>query len=960
MKILIHAVTIWLSFTPSQTDVVILGEVNGHSATAGLLHGPVNPFPFEARQPDSTSVTIRLFGDEWYHYAETIDGYTVMREVSGKAWVYAVKGASGRFVASGQLAHDENLRSLQEQQLLNEIGRHVREDQELINAAQRQNPFLMGSAGKKAPSLLQRLQSHASDGHVKLKTIVILIQFTDAAASLPTEAFHNMMNEPGWTGGIGAQGSFNDYMMETSYNQFEVIADVYGWFTSTHAQSYYANSNGHGRVQELAEEAIAAAEADGVDFSQYDNDGDGKCDGIIVVHAGPGAAQWVEHQYIWPVTNVFWNPRSYDGVRIDRFMMVEELQYDRQAGIGMYIHEAFHLWGRLPDLYDLDQSSNGLGSWSPMAFGIWTDEARTPPQLSAWGKQEMGWLVPRTVQKNGSYSFTATEFDSTAVYRLNQPWEESEYFLVENRQRQGFNRFLPGTGLLIWHIDESQVNNKIDWNRLVDLEEADGLDQLDSWRSGNTGDAGDPFPGSTGNSHFGTIGYPSSASTGSPGKPSDITITNISMSGEVMSADINVSGTASFTTNVRTGHAPLIVSFMDQSESHLGITQWYWDVDGDGITDAVQQNPIWIYEEAGQYSVSLQVENETTSEIASVTATDYVRVFSGESAISFEHEGDHTTIPPTDILNSSATVTLEAWIRPEGWGVNETALPRILDKSSIYLYLQKSQIGSTNEQSLVIALKDENNKKSRWNTPALSIRLGEWQHVALVINVQDQVNPVRLYLNGMPQLLAVTGELTGAIKDNSSAEFIIGNSPSGSSTFQGAIDDVRYWTRARSEAEIQQLMLRNLEGSEWGLVGYWNMDEGSGEGVNDLTSHTNHGLVDASWIAGVALEEAILHSEGEFEFPGVLSVHKNYPNPFRKETVISFSLSNRARVSVKVYSLLGRLTSTLMDDHVLDRGSHGIRFKAEHLSAGLYFYRISTQAADGTIHQVSEPFVVVN
>ena len=69
-------------------------EVNARlPAQPALVRGPANTEPIEAQQPDGTTVTVRLFGDEYYHFAETMDGYTVVRTTSGDAWAYATKKA---------------------------------------------------------------------------------------------------------------------------------------------------------------------------------------------------------------------------------------------------------------------------------------------------------------------------------------------------------------------------------------------------------------------------------------------------------------------------------------------------------------------------------------------------------------------------------------------------------------------------------------------------------------------------------------------------------------------------------------------------------------------------------------------------------------------------------------------------------------------------------------------------
>ena len=90
--------------------------------------------------------------------------------------------------------------------------------------------------------------------------------------------------------------------------------------------------------------------------------------------------------------------------------------------------------------------------------------------------------------------------ENPLVFRMDGVDNNSEYYLFENRQKILYDRNLPHHGLFIWHINESAGGNQNDWNRLVDLEQADGYYHLNT--NGNSGDPGDPFPGFSNNSIF--------------------------------------------------------------------------------------------------------------------------------------------------------------------------------------------------------------------------------------------------------------------------------------------------------------------------------------------------------------------------------------------------------------------------------------------------------------------------
>jgi immune inhibitor A len=206
--------------------------------------------------------------------------------------------------------------------------------------------------------------------------------------------------------------------------------------------------------------------------------------------------------------------------------------------LGVIAHEFGHDLG-LPDLCDSDLSSNGIGVWDIMSYGLWLMGGRYPSLPSAWSKILLGWVKPKIVERS-CFGIVINNGISDLypgdVVKI--PINQNEYFLIENRQRFGFDKYLPGEGILIWHVDESIgsiANNNVNSDpkhRRVDLEEADGRDDLD--RKVNYGDYTDTFRAD--NIYmFTPFTYPSSISyTGS----ARISIINIGNSARSMTLDI--------------------------------------------------------------------------------------------------------------------------------------------------------------------------------------------------------------------------------------------------------------------------------------------------------------------------------------------------------------------------------------------------------------------------------------
>jgi hypothetical protein len=157
-------------------------------------------------------------------------------------------------------------------------------------------------------------------------------------------------------------------------------------------------------------------------------------------------------------------------------------------------HETGHALG-LPDLYDYDGSSQGIGAWGLMGTGSHA-ELHSPAHLSAWEKEQLGWLRVQWINgDSGALRLPPVARDPLA-YRYDIPGADGRYLLLENRQRLGSDRRLPGHGLLLWRVDPERGElgawNTDERRGAVSLVEADGRGEL---TRGHRADSGDPFPG---------------------------------------------------------------------------------------------------------------------------------------------------------------------------------------------------------------------------------------------------------------------------------------------------------------------------------------------------------------------------------------------------------------------------------------------------------------------------------
>lgn len=370
-----------------------------------------------------------------------------------------------------------------------------------------------------------------------VKVLVVLIEFQDIRHD-PVHGrgyFYDLLFSP------NNPRSLYNYFYEASYGQLVLTGEIIEWVLSKKSMSYYGKDKGKNidsancKRFELVREALSLIKRSGIDFPVYDQNCDGYLDHLIVIHSGVGQesklskstdAIWSHHGRIIP-------PDVLGSIRVSHYCLLSEC-----SPLGVIAHEFGHDLG-LPDLYDSSLKSNGVGIWDVMGYGAWLMGGHYPSLPSAWSKMQLGWLKPRLVEQDHldlsiMDSFNNLEPGDVIMVPINS----NEYFLIENRQRIGFDMYLPGEGILVWHIDESVgniINNNINADpkhRRVDLEEADGRDDLD--RKLNYGDSTDAFYAGN-SSMFTRFTYPSSLSYN--GQRS-ISVTNISSPGALMTFDL--------------------------------------------------------------------------------------------------------------------------------------------------------------------------------------------------------------------------------------------------------------------------------------------------------------------------------------------------------------------------------------------------------------------------------------
>ena len=294
--------------------------------------------------------------------------------------------------------------------------------------------------------------------------LVILVNFSDVEfkSSNDSALYVRIANEENFHEGKFV-GSMYDYFYAQSEGQFELTFDIVGPVTVSNKQSYYGSNNSEGddkHPEEMIHEAVELVKDRVSDWKQYDWDDDGYIDQVYVVYAGKGEADGGAANTIWPHA---WDLISSgagavvvgDGLMVCNYACGSELSGSGKIqGIGVMCHEFSHCLG-YPDFYDTDYSGGqGMDDWDLMSGGSYNGDGFRPAGYTGYERWMAGWKQPIELNMGKSKVENMKGLqDGGDFYIMYNDGHPDEYFLLENRSPSGWDMSLPGSGLLIVHVD---------------------------------------------------------------------------------------------------------------------------------------------------------------------------------------------------------------------------------------------------------------------------------------------------------------------------------------------------------------------------------------------------------------------------------------------------------------------------------------------------------------------------
>lgn len=819
--------------------------------------------------------------------------------------------------------------------------------------------------------LREKIRLNKSGAVMETDTVFALTlmgQYSDLSGNYTQEDFQAQIFD-----GPNPTGTVTDYYNQISYGQLHFTGTCNGWYDMPGTlEDYVGDNNGLGLdggpkfVYNLVR--IADSTLNYADYIQY-YDGGGKphIGFIAVVHSGADAAaganniwshRWSFREYNGgPYVTNDTDPVSGENVVIDGDYALEPERNGSSntsgsiVAIGVFAHEFGHIFG-LPDLYDTDNSSEGLGNWCLMAGGAYGgngNTSQTPVQMSAWCKYQLGWVTPVNLTgANNSLSVPNVE-ENPVVYRM---WKDGiqgqQYFLIENRQRIGNDINIYDSGFLIYHVDDSQNDNTNENHYLVDLEQADGRRDLN--KGNGRGDAGDPFPGSFNNINFGPDTNPNSKDYSS--QNTFVSVRNIHKSGADMIADFDI------------GTVP------------------YLELESIDLAEINFQNGRVEPGETCNLSFTIKNVGRVNSENASISFSinqNEIEILNNEMELTLN--GNTTK---TFTIDSAFYVTND--FQPKVIQINY----EIVGEGNVVNDSLSTVIGIP---AILLLSKAENNSLSEYYKSALN---------ELEMGYEETFEDTASFISRRSFVIVFSGKSTEEVFTPAEIDSLTGYINNGGNVFFTGQNLAQYFENEAPDFlhntvgiswnsnmllpqyafgvsndqfgdQLDTLMIKNGDGANNQIgpdvlvqndtsfhfsftyredgtkpAGGWIIKPSGAkiifwgfgfEGISNLVSSATRAEVMDDIIQW--FNTLIVAIPPEHKIPSDYKLYQNFPNPFNPSTTISYQLPVKGNVSLKIYDILGREVQTIVNE-VKNAGKYQVNFDASSLTSGVYFYKIKT------------------
>jgi M6 family metalloprotease-like protein len=435
-----------------------------------LFAVPANSEPIEKTQSDGTVVTVRLRGDEKINWIESLDGYTLMYN-GNQDIVFAIKDDAGDLQPSKILYKGENLNAYSpaDRDIISSITKYQGYSERQVQLLRQF--WSMAGGTPNAPNAPSNATAPKGVPTEYLKPVLgekkvlcILANFSNKKIVKSNEEIDNLMNQVGYK--TDNMGSVKDFYRANSYGKMDIAITVVGPVELPETTTYYSKSNQVGfrifakTVAEIADTII--------DYTQFEMNG--VVPAFHILFAGYGDEFIGNGQQIWShawnFVEAIGSNLNLDGIDIIRYSCSPTLEGstgERLTSVGVICHEMAHSFGS-PDYYDvgLGDAYLGTGYWDLMANGVQNNGGMVPAQFNMLQKIIFGWVEPIELTGPATITDMPNSVDSAMAYIVINN-SINDMYILENRQRKGFDMAVPGTGLLIYHVHPDAITKPNDY-----------------------------------------------------------------------------------------------------------------------------------------------------------------------------------------------------------------------------------------------------------------------------------------------------------------------------------------------------------------------------------------------------------------------------------------------------------------------------------------------------------------
>jgi immune inhibitor A len=855
-------------------------------------------------------------------------------------------------------------------------------------------PWSSAELNKSANGAWGRIFGPAKKVSGVTKALVILVSFSDNIGKAAPTNVDKLLFSTG-------PGTLNNFYKENSYGQIDLVTlnlpSEIGWQTAPHPYSYYVGTgsgegdypnNSQGLVEDIVKQVDSL-----VDFSKYDNDGDGYVDALFIIHAGPGAeVTGNKTKDIWSHAWSTRQPIALDGVYVSRYSI--EPEYVKGLGdmsIGVFAHELGHALFGLPDLYDTDYTSEGVGNWSLMAAGSWNgpgSNGASPSYFDAWCKMQVGVLEP-TLLVNDTLNLNILQSEKNpTAYRI---WKNgivgNEFYLLENREKTGSDAYLPGSGLIIYHVDNNAYSNTNEWipgaankgHYRVALVQADGAYDLE--RNTNRGDAGDPFPGSSNNTLFTSTSSPTSLDYNY--NYTNIALQNISHTDTVITLDANLHDDL----NTTSSQISFLPHELVQSADTASIVLKNTGTNSVIINKITSNNVFKLLLPSTPTTIAKNDSLKIKIVFNPVNVGSYSDTILIQKANSIFSDKLISVIGKAFVLNTAVTRSLYASTGSSNNGntaiINKvTGTAKNIGKAG---YDEIKSISVNPKTKVIYGLT-----ASTSGSAILKINsaLGDAYKfndfsISNLASIAFDTSGV-LYAISKSGIIYTLNLDNGAIKEISSTNIVVSSmaiNPVDNQMWVSSYLPIGYKDRifrinTLSGAStligrtgfniINNAIIFDENGNLFGVKGAVN----SANDFISINTNTGVGAIIGSTglnnITGLAYLPGTITSVNENvnkSIPKTFSLLQNYPNPFNPSTTIKYAIPQNGNVQIIIYNALGEAVKVIDEGYKLSGGYQTLwnsdNQSGKKVGSGVYFYKLNFSSNNGALHSETKKMILI-